>query len=298
MIFQMIDGTVVTASVPVFITGSGRCGTTLMRRLVIERSKTVIPPENYTLGAIGHFQGGGQAGWEAYCRGILSHLTANRDDWTSFAIDEARALQHLSSIPPEAQSAANFWHAFHAIYAQSAGKDSSFRWGDKTPLNVGRLGHIRSIFPDARFVFMVRDVLDVSYSYGNMPILGRQGKYLEGAKRWIDANSRIKAFTEANPGSAIVVRYEDLVVDPDAQVAKVIDFAGLERSEGQGITASESRDIRTKSHLQNALGEVRNDFVGKGRDGLSADLKAAILADAAPLQRFFGYDTEGRAHSV
>jgi hypothetical protein len=41
--------------------------------------------------------------------------------------------------------------------------------------------------------------------------------------------------------------------------------------------------------LQNALGEIRKDFVGKGREGLTADLQAAILANAAPLQQFFRY---------
>jgi len=53
--FALADGTVVRPSRPFFVTGSGRCGTTLTRRRLIERAHAVIPPENYGLAASAGF---------------------------------------------------------------------------------------------------------------------------------------------------------------------------------------------------------------------------------------------------
>ena len=47
--FSLADGTEVRPSIPFFIAGSGRCGATLLRRLVAEQTTVVIPPENYML---------------------------------------------------------------------------------------------------------------------------------------------------------------------------------------------------------------------------------------------------------
>lgn len=40
-VFAVSDGTLVRLGNPFFITGSGRCGTTLLRRLILERTHSV-----------------------------------------------------------------------------------------------------------------------------------------------------------------------------------------------------------------------------------------------------------------
>jgi len=294
MTFELQDGTVVSPSTPLFITGSGRCGTTLMRRLIVERSAAVIPPENYALGKVEQFTGTSQEDWDQHCAGAIRRATTNRKNWRTYGIDAKDAIRLLSSIPSQERTTSNFWHAFHAIYAVAVGKPSQSRWGDKTPLNVDRVDHIVSIFPSARFVFMVRDVLDVTYSYATMGLKKREGNYLYGAKRWLDANENIKAHLEKYHAQTIVVRYEDLVMRPKDTVARVLDFAELPRSSGNGMNESEAKDITTYKHLNNALGEVRGDFIGKGRSGLPAEVREAIweVAGTRDLQRFFGYSAD------
>ena len=43
------------------------------------------------------------------------------------------------------------------------------RWGDKTPRYVESIPFISGLFPDARFVHLVRDGRDVALSYANVP---------------------------------------------------------------------------------------------------------------------------------
>jgi len=181
--FRLQDQTEVSPSDAFFITGSGRCGTTLLRRLIVEKSGAVIPPENYSLGVSGRFSSAAQQDWGLSCRLIIGEVQRDSPQNGAFGVDAAMAISLLSSIPPEHRTIANFWHAFHAIYATHVGKPSVSRWGDKTPLNAARLDNIIELFPTARFIFMIRDIFDVAYSYGSMDVVGRRGKYLDQSPR-------------------------------------------------------------------------------------------------------------------
>lgn len=203
-----------------------------------------------------------------------------------------QALELLSSVPAEHRSIANFWHAFHALYAVAVGKSSTNRWGDKTPLNVARLDSIGEILAAGRFVFMIRNVFDIAYSYGNMDIQGRRGKYLEGARRWVDANRKLLDFAQRYPEKVSFLRYEDLVTDPAGSVDAALGFLELPHATGQTINAAEARDIEATAHLRNALGEVRSDSIGKGSGGVPVEARREIRALAADLSGVFGYDPD------
>jgi hypothetical protein len=139
---------------------------------------------------------------------------------------------------------------------------------------------------------MIRNVFDVSYSYGSMDIKGRRGEYLEGARRWVDANRKLLDFARRHPEKVSFLRYENLVTDPDGSVDALLDFLDLPRTTGQAITAAESRDIETVVHLRNALGDVRSDYIGKGSGELPAEVRRDIHEIAADLPRSLGYDPD------
>jgi len=68
-----------------------------------------------------------------FCRSMLCNLVKHSGNWADFGIDAAAALLLLSAIPAAQRSVANFWHAFHALYARHLNRLSDTRWGDKTP---------------------------------------------------------------------------------------------------------------------------------------------------------------------
>ena len=169
------------------------------------------------------------------------------------------------------------------------GKPSLSRWGDKTPLNVARLDNIIELFPTARFIFMVRDIFDVAYSYGSMDILGRRGKYLDGARRWVESNSKIRDFSQRYPEHSLLLRYEDLVTDNWCCLDAVFRFLDLESSNVPPMSKNETTDMLAIPHLRNSLGEVRSDFIGKGAAELPRDMKQEMVQLASDLRDFFGY---------
>ncbi|HEY1934651.1 MAG TPA: sulfotransferase [Acetobacteraceae bacterium] len=295
--FALSDGTMINASNPFFITGSGRCGTTLMRRLITERARVIIPPENYILAASQRLAETASADWGLFCRMILSGLRKYTNRWEDFAIDEPLALQLLATVPLQHRSIANFWHAFHAIYATGMDRPSDTRWGDKTPANVDGLTQIMQIFPQARFVFMVRDVFDTAWSYSAMSISERAGNPQTGAQRWVDANAKVLAFAGQYPAQAIVVRYEDLARFPEREMARVLGHLRVPGSAACAPNPLEVRDITAQPHLESVLHGVSSEFIGRGRANLAEAIKESIADIAGPLQLRLGYEPTGSDHA-
>jgi hypothetical protein len=282
-----------TSQIPFFISGSGRCGTTLMRRLILERTESVIPPENYALGLSNRFAAKTASNWEDCCDAIIGELAEQEKAWQTFNLDRQQVVAVLRSVPENYRSIANFWHAFHAVYADSLGKASTTRWGDKTPINAKRIPNVIELFPDARFVFMVRDAFDVAHSYGSMNAK-RKGMYLDGARRWAVDNGRLVRVARRRPDQVKVVNYEELVREPDKVTAAVLDFIGLPSKPRAELNDKEARDMMTWAHLRNALGDVNTNSVGKGRASLPDVVKKHIAREVATLQVHFGYEPTGK----
>lgn len=293
--FTLGDGTHVQPQVPFFIAGSGRCGTTLLRRLLIERARVVIPPENYLLAVSPRLMVMAQGDWVSFCRLVLANLVKHSGNWADFGIDGTAALSLFTTIPAGHRTVANFWHAFHALYARHVGRPSETRWGDKTPSSVDALPEIAGIFPDARFIFMVRDVFDMAYSYGSMAAAGRAGDYLGGARRWVDANTKLLDFCERCPAPPpVIVRYESLVLDAEREMARAMVHLGIAPSAANALTAAEAHDMAAQPDLRHVLHDVHRESVGKGRRQLPGDATAAISAIAGPLQARLGYEPSGQ----
>ena len=91
---------------------------------------------------------------------------------------------------------------------------------EKTPKHVRSLAGIRRVVPQARFLLMVRDGRDVVAS-----IARSFGNARRGLDRWIDENRIVRA--ESTAPDVHVLRYEDLIVSPEAVLANACAFAGI-----------------------------------------------------------------------
>lgn len=99
------------------------------------------------------------------------------------------------------------------------------RWvGHKTPQNLENAEAMLQLFPEARFLILIRDARDVALSWQR-----RWGKDpLMTAEKW---NRRIRiglAALEAScPGRYLVTRYEDLIENPEPVGHTICEFLGV-----------------------------------------------------------------------
>ena len=110
-------------------------------------------------------------------------------------------------------------------YAGRQGVAGWRHWIDHTPENFREIASILQMFPDARFIHIVRDgraaaasVLDLDWGPNDI---------IRAARWWTTEVALGLAMEATHPGRVLRIRYEDLTTDPQAWLAKAAAFAGL-----------------------------------------------------------------------
>jgi len=112
-------------------------------------------------------------------------------------------------------------------YGRRLGKSTALLWVDHTPSNFKRGLAMLRLFPDARFIHIVRDGRGVAASV--LPLDWGPNDIVSAATFWM-ARCGLGLAAELHLGAARVlrVRYEDLLLSPEPTLRKVAEFAGLE----------------------------------------------------------------------
>jgi len=172
---------------------------------------------------------------------------------------------------------------------------------EKTPRHVYRIDEIRRCVDGARIVLMVRDGRDVSASFEK-----RHGELETGNARWLEANEIVLA--ERDAPDTILLRYEDLVRQPEEWLRRVCEFTGIPFRESM-LRFHESQRLwfggKEMAQASGAQGEdhakLRNwqvnqplfDGSGKWKKAFPDGAPAAIVTGrGADLMRAFGYDPD------
>jgi hypothetical protein len=196
---------------PFFIVGNDRSGTTMLRMILDGGPDVAIPPESMFLTDVTL----PAADWQALMDEVWEHPKVRRWELPGppprvpDGLDDAEAARFVLGAP-------------FVAYARKHGKP---RWGDKTPHYVHHVDQLLGIWPDARFVVLVRDGRDVALSLKRMPF-GPNNAW--AAAQWWARGIRAGAAAQrAHPERVRTVRYEDLAGDPAAHVPEICAFLGL-----------------------------------------------------------------------
>jgi hypothetical protein len=199
---------------PFFIVGNDRSGTTMLRMILDSGPDVAIPPESMFLTDV-TVPDGGDADWPALLDQVWHH-------------PKVRLWQlpgEPPPIPPGLEPADAVRFVLGAPFAAYARKHGKPRWGDKTPHYVHHVELLSQIWPDARFVVLVRDGRDVALSLRRMPF-GPNNAWA-AAQWWARGIRAGAAAQQAHPDRVLTVRYEDLAGDPATHVPAVCAFLGL-----------------------------------------------------------------------
>jgi protein-tyrosine sulfotransferase len=277
---------------PVFIIGSGRSGTTVLRRMLMEGGQIHFPPESYALGpSIKRYAFSRFLPWTSIVRGTLRRFEHD-PGFVHFETDLASVQPALLALPPEGRSLAAIVDAIYRHHAALHGP-ASRRWGDKTPVNTRFLGEIFRTFPDARFVHVLRDGCDVVLSLLEM---GRYPTTEAAAIRWRTSVTETRAFAERNRGVVRTIRYEELVQRPEATLRDTCGWLGIDfdaRMLGRASASTIHGDIRSLDHHQKALDSIDPSRIGRGREGLDPRSRETLERLIGPTLTSFGYPPVG-----
>lgn len=149
---------------------------------------------------------------------------------------------------------------------------------DKLPSNWMYIGAIRSMLPGARIIGCHRDPLETCFSCYRQRLDNNEytRSFLDLATFWRDYQRSVGQWRERYPDRIFEHRYEELVAEPAAQIAKLLKFCGLPYEETCLAFHRNPREVRSPSASQ-VRQPLRGDTARAPRYGALLDpLRAAL----------------------
>lgn len=152
---------------------------------------------------------------------------------------------------------------------------------------------ILAAYPGARIIHMIRDPRD-RYASVQKRWERRRGGAGVGVAQWRFSVRRAEKNTVRWPDSYLLVRYEDLVSDPEGHLKTVCGFIGVdytaEMLSMQG--ADDFDETGNSSYGRRRAGAITTDSIGRFRDVLSeGQVRYIERAVSGPMQRL-GYEPD------
>ena len=268
------------------VLGVRRSGTTLLRVMLDRNPELAVPDESYFVPQLAR-----------------RHRTPV--DPAAF-LDDLRRLPTLvdwglspASVQARLRPGMTTDDAIAAVFAAYAAERGKARWGDKTPLYMQHLDLLERLFPDARFVHLIRDGRDAALSFLSV----QAGLMTEGwghprdaagfACQWATEVASARELGARVGGQRYrELRYEALVADPEGELRTVCSFAGLEYDPAMLDYVGQTDSAR-KAHQQR-LNEPPRQNVRKWRTEMSESDRHAFEEVAGALLAELGYEVEIR----
>lgn len=184
---------------------------------------------------------------------------------------------------------------------------STMAIGDKTPRHNLFLNSMHTIFPEAKFINIVRHPYDVAVSklfhasrVGRTEALdpnsGARTTMIEKAgEDWAIAQQRVQEFNKKTPGLLIEVKYEELIDHPVREASRLFQHIGVDYSPEVAEAAIEMSSFEKLSGGRSQGTEDTSSFFRKGVAGdwkthLEPKMAQLVNKHCKPLMRHYGYE--------
>lgn len=163
------------------------------------------------------------------------------------------------------------------------------RWGEKTPHHTLCWQTIREGFPNLKVVHLLRDGRDVALSFRSAPF-GPKHVY-PAAHHWARFLSAAEAAGAAlGEGSFLVIRYEDLVRDPERELRRICALLGEDYDPAMlGYHRQNVAYPTDERNARNLKRPVQGDTCGRWRTGLTIREQRIFEAIAGDHLERYGY---------
>jgi hypothetical protein len=195
--------------------------------------------------------------------------------------------------------------AMMLLFAQQEGTREVAAIGEKTPDNILGMPFLDLVFPEAKFIVLVRDGRDCAVSgwFHNKRLAGDwldstfptlQAYAAVTAAGWAKEQAAAVAFAERVPRRCLFLRYEDLVADTATRLGRAFDFLGVDADAAAVAACCRKADFAALAEGRSPGQEDRASFFRKGAPGdwrnhFDPETSAAFEREAGAWLDHFGY---------
>jgi hypothetical protein len=204
----------------VFIGGYSRSGTTLLGAMIGSHTQCVCTPESqFKIDVLRHFRRKKKEEVDIEtARKMIRDHPRYRVLWGDVA--DSDVLIGINSYEELI-----LW--FVGKYAEKEGKPHPACWADHSPTNIKHAKTLLELFPDSKFIHIIRDGRAVAASI--MPLDWGPNTIDKTAHLWKNRVSHYLSVESSLKNDQILrVRYEDLILAPETALRDICSFLDLE----------------------------------------------------------------------
>ncbi len=217
---------------PIFIIGNPRSGTTLLRVILNTHKELSLPHEFqivdilFTIFKDSNFNAPGVL--DKFLDYIYSTERLRRLNVPRETFENVLSCQDLLDK-------ATIVHSYFESYLKSRNEPRGTRWGDKTIGTIAYIDEILEMFPNAKFIHIIRDVRDVVCSMKERVYKFKFPKsklhythnVIGGAYVWKQSEAFIQRNSNLNNSNYIKVSYSSLIAETEEVLRDVTQFLDI-----------------------------------------------------------------------
>lgn len=263
----------------IFIVGAQRSGTTLLRLILNSHPDLAVPEEGTFMMPLLRLYGqtpDREINFSEFSN-ILKYIR-NNHQYRLWKLDKnSEEILELLRRGDRTLRA-----IFDELYGAYATFHSAKKWVDKTPSFFRMIPKLIKIYPDAKFIHLIRDGRDVYLSWRNYN--PSRDNIAVNAAEWRYKNARIEKSLKRIPqGNRLLVHYEDLVTKPVETTKRIFDFIGIDFRQDVLEFWRDSEKYIGKHHSKLIFQPISAESVGRWKEVLNENENAkfeSIASDA------------------
>lgn len=245
---------------PFFVVGMPRSGTTLLSSFLSAHPRLTVSPETHYL-----------SHWLPRYRHLdLADPALFAYFWTRFIEGSEFAGFGLDpeDVAGRIPRPATFEKVFSALLTAFAHKQRKPRWGEKTPAHFEHIHTLLAWYPHARVIFLMRDPRAVVASLSRVP--WATNDVLKHCGRWQRSANLALRWSEER--RVATVRFEDLVADPDATLARLYAYLGERPGPGSAQRESSHLMVGASGWALNHIAKTQEPLAPERAEGWKREL--------------------------
>ncbi|MHC5100399.1 MAG: sulfotransferase family protein, partial [Planctomycetota bacterium] len=223
---------------PLFILGKHRSGTTFLSNLLMDHPKIAaifwVSKKDNLIGGIA------ESGFFQYIDGRYDNLESY-ENYIEFAsvLSQAQYFKLAGSSIEEILSfyPADYPTVFRKIMDRYADNQNAAYWMEKTPAHTLKADIIKSYYPDAKFIGIIRDEVDSGISSLHLKNLQDKSKFLRiflllfiTFRKYFFDKTMLK-LKKKFPDDVLILSYENLVDNNEKKMTELCQFLGVEKKD-------------------------------------------------------------------
>jgi hypothetical protein len=204
-----------------FVMGRERSGTTLLQVMLNTHPNVVAPPESRFI-VLWYSRYGSVTKWtDKLLRKFTDDIYTEKLFSNFWNINKEKLLESILPV----KEYLTYPLLCKIVYSFAAPDSKDVRlFVDKNPIYYLFLNEISAIYPDAKYIHIVRDYRDNILSHQRVFTI-KSTAYV--AYHWVRINEMIEKAKSKSPERWITIKYESLVTEPIDNLSTIYKFLGL-----------------------------------------------------------------------